>query len=179
MKTTRFTADDADRAFEAWGCNCGPSALAAILGLTLDDARRHVGPDFEARRYTNPTMMLAALFSALGPSGARWSVTRRSAWPSYGLARIQWEGPWTEPGVPMAARYRYTHWVGAHTRSSDDRIGVWDVNAMRATADGSGWVALEHWSATIVTWILEGYPRASGRWHITHAIDVARPVVLR
>jgi hypothetical protein len=31
----RFTAVDAERASDEWGCNCGPSALAAITGRSL------------------------------------------------------------------------------------------------------------------------------------------------
>ena len=31
----RFTLSDAERAYDDWGCNCGPAALAAICGMTL------------------------------------------------------------------------------------------------------------------------------------------------
>lgn len=34
----RFTAADLERAHAEWSCSCGPAALAAICGLTLDDA---------------------------------------------------------------------------------------------------------------------------------------------
>jgi hypothetical protein len=161
----RFTFDDVDRANHAWGANCGPTALAAICGLTLDEVRPHMG-DFESKRYTNPTLM----FSSLRSLGVRWSRVG-TTWPTYGLARIQWEGPWTLPGVPMAARYRYTHWVGAATRNVDD-IGIWDVNAM---ANGTGWCALSDWSTHIVPFIIESTKRANGKWHVTHAIEVDRP----
>ena len=94
--TLRFTLEDAHRASDAWGCNCGPSALAAVTGMTLDEVRPFMG-DFEQKHYTNPTLM----WSILNNIGARWSVTKPPrTWPRYGLARIQWEGPWTKPGVP-------------------------------------------------------------------------------
>lgn len=32
----RFTMDDMIRANEEWGANCGPGAIAAIMGMTLD-----------------------------------------------------------------------------------------------------------------------------------------------
>lgn len=32
----RFSLEDAQRAAETWGANCGPGALAAVLGLSLD-----------------------------------------------------------------------------------------------------------------------------------------------
>lgn len=34
-----FTEDDMRCAAEAWGCNCGPSALAFALQTTLDAVR--------------------------------------------------------------------------------------------------------------------------------------------
>jgi len=58
----RFTLADADRAADLWGMNCGPGALAAVCGLTLDEVRPHMG-DFESKGYTNPTLMFAALKS--------------------------------------------------------------------------------------------------------------------
>jgi len=173
---TRFTVDDAQRAYDVWGCNCGPGALAAILGLTLDQVRPHLG-DFEAKRYTNPTLMKSALVSL----GAKWSLTslgqRRCGWqvnylgwPRYGLARIQWEGPWTKPGVPIAARYRHTHWVGSMQGAISDRYGIFDINCLN---NGSGWVSADDWRDVLVPWLLsECEPKADGRWHITHAIEI-------
>ena len=38
----RFTADDAHRAHREWGANCGPTAIAAICRLTLDEVRHAV-----------------------------------------------------------------------------------------------------------------------------------------
>jgi hypothetical protein len=63
----RISVEDAEHANDVWGCNCGPGALAAITGLTLDQVRPHMG-DFERKRYTNPTLMFAALKSI----GARY-----------------------------------------------------------------------------------------------------------
>jgi hypothetical protein len=165
MMLPRFTAEDAHRAWEAWGCNCGPTALAVVTGMTLDEVRPHLD-GFDARRYTNPTMMFGALKS-IGVQ--HWRIGAQ--WPAFGLARIQWEGPWTRPGVPMRARYRYTHWVGSYLGMRG--CGVYDCNAM---ANGTGWVSKLDWEREIVPWILsEMYPRASGKWHVTDGIEVARP----
>jgi len=170
----RFNGADADRAYDTWRCSCGPAAFAAILGLTLDEARPHFGATFPG--YTSPPLMLAALVSALGPAGPRWRVLPGShavapsvSWPRYGLARIQFGGPWMEPGVPIAARYKHTHWVGAMT--TERGSGVWDVNAL---GNGSGWCSLDDWSRTVVPWIVEGVKRSDGTWSITHAIEVQR-----
>jgi hypothetical protein len=160
----RFTAEDAARAYEEWGANCGPGALAAICGLTLAEARAHLR-GFDQKRYTNPSMMWAAL-AALGKPWRRvpWPLT----WPEYGLARIQWHGPWMAPGVPPKVAYWHTHWVGA--RSAPGDIGIFDINAI---GNGTGWCSLKDWGETLVPWLLsECEPKADGLWSITHAVEV-------
>ena len=170
----KFTADDAERAYEVWGANCGPAAIAAICGLSLDQVRPHMG-DFERKRYTNPTLMVAALQSV----GAKFSMTKLGeriagakctfvGLPWFGLARIQWEGPWTASSAPPKWRYRHTHWIGAADRG--DSVGIFDVNAL---GNGTGWGRFEDWRDVIVPHILKTcVPRADGKWHVTHAIEV-------
>lgn len=162
-----FSAAEAEAAFEDWGCNCGPSALAAICGLTLDGARALL-PEFDERRYTNPSMMDRAL-RASGRRARR--IDPADCSPAWGLLRVQWEGPWTQPGVPPRARYRYTHWVGASRRASDGDRGIFDCNQMH---NGTGWTAIDNWRGVTVPWIISHVPRASGGWHVTHAIEVER-----
>lgn len=166
----RISVKDAERAHEVWGCNCGPGALAAIMGLTLDQVRPHMG-DFERKRYTNPTLM----FESLDRAGAKWKCRAlgrgidQLSFPTFGLARIQWEGPWTKPGVPIRARYRHTHWV-ASQRGTDGSLGIFDINCV---ANGSGWTPSEAWRDVLVPWLLEEcVPRADGKWHITHAVEI-------
>lgn len=159
----RFTYADAEAAYDAWGCNCGPTALAAMTGLTLDEVRSHLS-DFESKRYTNPTLMFAALASV----GRPWRRIGTN-WPSWGLVRVQWEGPWTLPGVPMGARYRQTHWIGAATATKGR--GVFDINAL---ANGSGWSAIEDWERVLVPAITSEIKRASGAWHVTHGVEIQR-----
>lgn len=165
----RFTEADADAANAEWGCNCGPGALAAITGLTLDEVRPHL-TGFDQKHYTNPTMMWDALNSIGKPwrKIGRDDHSRGAVWPIYGLVRIQWEGPWTQPGVPMRVRYRYTHWVGSWITSARGH-GIFDINCMN---NGSGWCARSDWEATIVPAITAQYPRASGKWHVTHGVEV-------
>jgi hypothetical protein len=165
----RFSADDAGRAYDEWGANCGPGALAGVMGMTLAEVRPHMG-DFERKRYTNPTLM----FDCLARAGARWTFEKGSRdWPRYGLARIQWEGPWTKPGVPPRVAYRHTHWVGSCVRSAAN-IGIFDINCM----ESGGWVSLSDWETLVVPWLLkETEPKADGRWHITHAIEVTQPPI--
>lgn len=110
------------------------------------------------------------MFDALKSIGRPWR-RKGDVFPTYGLARIQWEGPWTKPGVPMAARYRHTHWVGV-AQIIDNTIGIFDVNAC---GNGTGWCSLADWSGILVPWILkECEPKAHGGWHVTHGIEVGR-----
>jgi hypothetical protein len=167
-----FDLADAERARDEWGANCGPASLAVVAGMTLDQVRPWLG-DFERKGYTNPTLM----FDSLRRIGVRWTCTAVQcssenqgmlAWPAFGLARIQWEGPWTAPGVPIRVRYRHTHWVA----SMGGEGQVFDVNCMSV----GGWVPLSEWSRDVVPWLLKQCePKASGRWHLTHAVDCELP----
>jgi hypothetical protein len=179
----RFTSTDVDRANDAWLCSCGPAALAAICGLTLDEVRP-LFPDF--RGYTTPTKM----FEALRRSGRQWSWTsvmvaeQPPKWPTYGLARIQWHGPWTMPGANQRWAYTHTHWVGVGPLYRADgttiipgETCIWDVNQL---GDGGvcreeGWAVLAWWIKRTVPRLTAGIRRASGGWSITHAIEVKRP----
>lgn len=170
--TLRFSLSDAEHANDEWGCNCGPAALAAVAGLTLDEVRPLMG-DFERKRYTNPTLML----ESLKRSGLkfRWSQGEIKPIPSFGLLRVQWEGPWTKPGVPIRARYRHTHWIGVQNRGGifpqepGATAGIFDINAMNS----GGWIAYSDWATTLVPWLLsECVPKADGHWHFTHFVEI-------
>lgn len=163
MLATRFTDISAERAHDEWGCNCGPGAIAAIMGMTLDQVRPFVeDAGFHSKHYTNPTMM----YDVLNAIGRPWRKIGLQ-WPQYGLVRIQWEGPWTEDGVPMRARYRHTHWIGFETGKAS--YGVFDINCIN---NGSGWVSLDDWNAIVVPWLTGKIKRAYGTWHKTHCIEV-------
>ncbi len=165
MIPLQFTPEDFGAAAEQWGANCGPGAIAAMLGLSMHQLRPYMG-DFERKRYTNPTLM----WETLKRLGCGWHLVKPpTAWPRYGLVRVQWEGPWTKPGVPMRARYRHTHWVGA-IAGNPQNIGIFDVNAL---GNGSGWCSLADWGDVIVPWLLkECVPRADGAWHLTHVVEI-------
>lgn len=161
-----FMRRDAEAAHSEWGCNCGPAAIAAVMGLKLDEVRPFMG-DFERKRYTNPTLMFETL-DRLGRPYARIGTRV----PSFGLVRIQWEGPWTEPGVPIRARYRHTHWVGWCRNSRFGLEAVFDVNALGGRRF-DGWACYADWSHIIAPWIIENLvPGGTGRWHFTHGIEV-------
>lgn len=159
-RPVRFNADQARHARGVWGANCGPGAIAAVLALTLEELRPHL-LDFERKGYTNPSLMYAVLRGL----GVAYTVRMggRDTWPSYGLARVQWEGPWMTAGVPVAARYRHTHWIACAGEQ------VFDINCIGV----GGWVPVAEWRDHVVPWLLKQVePKANGRWHVTHSIEI-------
>jgi hypothetical protein len=168
VKAMAFGLDEAIAAGEAWGANCGPGALAAVLGLSLDAVRPHL-VGFDAKRYTNPRMMRAALDSLKVQYD--WTVRHNRAYlpPIYGLARVQWDGPWTKPAVPVAAAYRHTHWIGSRLNSDADRQEIFDINCICV----GGWVSFSEWQHKVVPWLLKQVePKATGEWWLTHLVEV-------
>lgn len=163
-----FSRDDAQRAWDEWGANCGPGAIAAVLGKTLDEVRPHL-QDFEKKKYSNIRLVEAALRSL----GVKWRVRvtgREGAWPQRGLLRIQWKGPWTAPGVHWGARQRHTHWIGARKIEGDSpRVEIFDINCMCV----GGWVIQTEWEKQVVPWLLKQCePQASGKWYPTHILEL-------
>ena len=160
----KFSMADADRAYKEWGANCGPGAIAAICGLSLDELRPFMA-DFESKHYTNPRLM----WTVLKNLNMEFRVEQQPIrFPEWGLARVQWEGPWTAPGVPIRVRYRHTHWVGS--AQGVHGWGIFDINCIN---NGSGWVRLEDWEKLVVPFLLESSePQASGKWHLTHGVSI-------
>jgi hypothetical protein len=160
---TPFTLADAQAAADAWGANCGPGALAAVLGLSLDAVRPHLS-GFDQKRYTNPKMMRSALDSlgvAYGWQTLGWQRPAIACLPENGLARVQWAGPWTDSGVPWAAAQRHTHWIGSRRAAAKPSclVEVFDINCICV----GGWVPLAEWSQSVVPWLLEQCePKATG-----------------
>lgn len=140
-----FTPPDVEDAHRLWGANCGPAALAAMIGLPLAEVR-HCFPDFPG--YTNFTLMQAAL--SLAHRIDYWVGMQR--WPGpghYGVLQVQIEGPWTDIGVPPAAALPHTHWVAVE----GDGL-IYDINA--------GWLTREQWDAAIVPALLSSHRRSTG-----------------
>jgi hypothetical protein len=161
---TKFNWDDANIAAKEWGANCGPGAIAAVLNKTLDEIRPRLG-DFERKHYTNPMLMYQILRN-LAPA---WGTFKSGMWPYNGLVRVQWEGPWTEPGVPLRKRYRHTHWIAS--RWDDSEIYIFDINCICV-----GWIPVKEWTDQVVPWLVKGLePLAYGTWHPTHKLWVAFP----
>lgn len=66
-----------------------------------------------------------------------------------GINRVQWEGSWLNPGVPVAAAYHHTHWI-AHSNGF-----------VLCTATCSDmWLQVDRWAEYLAA---EKKP-----WHVTH-----------
>lgn len=157
--TYPFTEEDSRAAFDAWGANCGPNALAFALQVPLAKVRLLI-PEFEEKRYTSPTMMKAALANA-GASFRSITPTDKASmfqWDT-SLVRVQWCGPWTAPGANPRWAYRQTHWIATYMIERQAPM-VFDCNG--------GIRGYQSWASEIVPLILEHYPRANGEWFPTH-----------
>lgn len=138
------------------------------MGLTPEELRPQLG-NFEQKGYTNPSLMREVLQRV----GVRYELVYRGDEPipefpplTHGVMRVQWGGPWTQPGVPMRARYRQTHWVAVASAH------VFDVNAMCV----GGWLPLDEWALQLVPWLIrEAVPKGDGTWWPTHAWEVSPP----
>lgn len=170
-----FTLEEAQKASEEWNFNCGPAALCAVLGMTPAELRPHL-IDFEKKGYTNPSLMFAVLNNLKVDYRKIYRSDQSHSgglnpYPTFGLVRIQWGGPWTKPGVPMRVRYRQTHWVASRGKSYD--LEIFDVNAMCK----GGWLSFTEWSTELVPWLIkEAVLKADGTWWPTHGISVTPTV---
>jgi hypothetical protein len=159
----RFSRDEAQAAAEAWGANCGPGALAAVLDKTLNDVRPFLG-EFEKKGYMSPTMM----YMALRALNILWLKGFESE-PRNALWRVQWGGPWMNPGVPIKARYWHTHWIAARMIAGE--IYIFDINAICA----GGWITQKEWSLQLVPWMMsQDKSKWDGTLSFTHFLEVPR-----
>jgi hypothetical protein len=153
-----YNPPDLEEANESYGMTCGPAALAAVMHRPAMDVRRWLAT---YSGYMTPTMMEAALTISL----ADWSPCqfrgRVADWPTYGLCWIQFAGPWELPGVPAAAAYKHTHWIGyAHVNGAM----VFDVN------DGV-WKTRLVWELTTLKELLAHHKRSTD-WYVRRAYEV-------
>lgn len=146
-----YCPPDADEARAVWRANCGPIALAALLGRPVMGVREFF-PRFPKQPWTNPTHMKAALDLA----GRRHRTTTTKV--PLALWFIQWDGPWLAPGVPVTVAYRHTHWIAAA------RGLVYDANA-------GEWITRAEWEAEVVPHLLSYRQQATG-WRVRTGIEV-------
>lgn len=158
-----YVPTDINEAHDAWRANCGPCAVAALLGREVNAVRELFEP---WPGYTNPTLIKAALKRA----GKTCVPTLADALRTNGLGMIQWEGPWEAGGARAA--YRHTHWVGLAWRFVEPvRTGpvlfVYDA----AIGARGGWLPLDFFSRRIIPLYLEDQPKATG-WRFRQVLEI-------
>lgn len=191
---------DAEIAYALWKANCGPSALAAVLGTDICPLRP-LFPQFPEPGYTTLTAMRDALSRHAG-GAVRWAhrrLPRRDGvlpTPVLGLVQIQWTGPWTGENGNGRWAYLFTHWIGVARLPNPPSGGglrqwVYDVNAEPelTTGDrrcsvlavgGGGWVQAADWKNLVVPALIEDIRRhqdrrITGGWFPLNEIEVHLP----
>jgi len=147
---------------ETWKANCGPSALAAVLGVPLREVRASF-PSFPAKPWTTPTSMAAALVAQGVRHRVQQGMPRGSV---HGVAFVQLRGTWDS--APERAQYRHTHWVGLHRTGG--ALSVYDCNAGAA----GGWLSADAWKAQVLAELLARHRGASGKWAVRVVLEVLR-----
>ena len=149
-----YDVEGANKAWLEWGANCGPWALAAALGKDLDEVRPLL-PAFARRRFVTEIDMRAALSAA----GVSWDEPQ-TGWPSFGVVRVAWHGPWWDSPEPFA-RLRHSHWIAVW--DGPDRRWIFDGNAIAR----GGWMDAQEWMDECVPWLLARHePQATGAWRV-------------
>lgn len=135
-----FVPPDIDEAHDVWGANCGPVALAAIIGEPMRQIRAAF-PGFKDRGYASPTHMREAIHNA------GWRDYPTTAYgtkpgcriPHHGVAFLQYAGAWWDDR-PARVQYKFTHWIGVNV--THGRCQVFDVNA-------GVWLSYDEWQTQI------------------------------
>lgn len=124
-----FTKEESEIANRKWKATCGPHSIAAACGITLEEVRTAL-TDYKG--WMSPTMISQTLLAL----GKRYQLRKgmRTQELCDGINRIQWEGPWLDPGVPARVAYFHTHYV-AHFQGM-----VLCTACLPAT-----WISVEDW----------------------------------
>jgi hypothetical protein len=140
-----YRPTDVEEAYTLWKSNCGPSAMAALLGVELVVIRTHIR---DWKGYTTPKMARETLRSA----GAKCDYGRNGDWPQCGLVCIQFRGPWLNPDAHWAEQYKRSHYIAVHGSA------VYDVNCDK-------WISRGHWEQLVAPQIADLYDRCDGTWY--------------
>lgn len=161
--TLSFDLNDAQNAYEKYGANCGPGALAAVAQVPLKDAVMAI-PDFVKKGHTKETMMR----SALRVLQVNCVEKEQGPWPSHGLVRVLWHGPWWDDG--LIARFMRSHWVG--TTVLDGKRWTFDINAMSV----GGWLLHDEWVHDCAPYVASFEKDAYGTWSSweTWSVELSR-----
>lgn len=88
MRPLAYTQADSDRAYKEWKASCGPHAIAAACGKTLDEVRATL---VNFKGWMSPTMVCNSL-GALGMTDILYQTKLKTDDLCNGINRVQWEG---------------------------------------------------------------------------------------
>ena len=162
MFPLRFSAKDARRAHETKGCNCGPGALAALAGVSLEEAIALL-PGFERNgRATKPEMLRAAL------DKLSIQYTEIDGWPNCGFVLLGWLGP-CEDGT--GGYHNVAHWIAVSGNSIFDfNAALWGRGRKRWYGrEDQFWCSREEWDREIRPAVMVGM---YGDWRIVCGIEI-------
>lgn len=145
------TPHDVHVARAAFGANCGPAALAAILSLGVCDVMQ-LFPQFPHRPTTAPRQMRRAL------AICGLHVESIKEFPDFGLALVAAVGPWSRWKSAGGWILRYTHWVAVRGRE------IYDINE-------AGWSSIESWSVAVASTFQGAWPKVSG-WCVRLGLEI-------
>lgn len=163
----RFGVDEINRAAVEWNCNCGPAALAACLGLELDQVRPAIGR-FDQLGYMNREMMFEAVVK-LGYRCREDLVADQDGvdrYPSHGLCLMQFGGPWITANNPKWALC-HTHWIAC--KIVGIQTWIFDVNCF-------GWTSFQRWSEGMVPALVKSDKYRDGTYFLRNSWEVRRIV---
>lgn len=137
-----------------FGANCGPSSFAAVTGKEVCRVMHHF-PHFLDSQWTNLTQMRRA-FKQAGYS----TEVRKGKFPTYGVALIQWLGPWTKKDFYSRWSLLHTHWIAVQD-------GLVFDHTVR------GWQTLQRWQDETAPEFIAEVPRACG-WAPKYGVEAKR-----
>lgn len=143
---------DVRRASRLRGANCGPAAYAATFECDVLDIMGRF-PQFPQRPHTTAAQMIAAFEE----SGIRIQKIP-GAFPSNGVALLQFVGPWGGENTTSPTALRRTHWVGVKGEL------IYDLN-------WGSWLPVLSWEAVVYPMFTDFEPRITG-WSIRCGLQV-------
>ena len=150
-----FVPWDIEMARINFGANCGPVSFAVATHQEVCPVMQHFR-HFEHHRWTNLTQMRRA-FRSVGLQ----TVLLRRRLPDYGVALIQWLGPWTLRDFYSPWSLIYTHWIAVnHGEVYDHTVGSWHP--------------LSYWESEIAPSILKT-KRLSTGWTVKYGLQAPHP----
>lgn len=151
-----YTEDDSDLAHAKWAACCGHHSIAAAFNVPL----ARVCETFDSKKgWMSPTDIERVLHNL----GIRFRSTLRMQTRKLrdGVCRVQFEGRWMNPGVPVGARYPHTHY-----------IGVREAHVLDTAVHPAIWIPQQDWLDNADLYYVRS--DVTG-WHITHWYEPIQP----